>query len=93
MDLDGSIFPKCKNTKVRNPIHLKEIFDQYCDEFLELQNCNEYKNHDGTLNYGYFLRIYKTAFFWKKIRFEDRSQAFLYKRRGFLHDNNFDMYK
>ena len=91
MNQDGSINPNQK--RQRRPENLDVIFNEYCDEFLELENNKDYKYFNGTLSFGYFLKVYKAAFFWKKVRFENYRQDFLYKRRGFLNDDNMKMYK
>jgi hypothetical protein len=78
---------------VRSSDHLKAKFNEYCDEFLELESVSDYKSFNGTLAYGYFLKVYKAAFFWKKITFEQKRQTFLSKRRGYLIDKEFALYK
>ena len=47
----------------------------------------------GIINFPYFIRVYKTAFFWKKIRFMKRRKLFLKERRGYLYSEKMKLYK
>jgi hypothetical protein len=55
--------------KYQNRVHMKHVFEQYCEDNLEIENSHDYQDFNGTLHFGYFLRVYKTVFFWKKLRF------------------------
>lgn len=48
---------------------------------------------DGIIEFGYFIRIYKTAFFWKKIKFEEKRLELLSDRRGLLMNKKYELYK
>ena len=52
---------------------------------MDLENSAKYFDKEtGNINFAYFIRIYKTAYFWKKIRFEKRRKMYLEQRRGYL---------
>jgi hypothetical protein len=73
--------------------NLDKVFNEYCAHYLDLENVNDYKDFSGSLVYTYFLRVYKTAFFWKKIYFEKRRVDIMEQRRGFLFSKDMEMYK
>ena len=70
MDRLGCLLSDEESVRNQRPINLQKVFDDYCDEFLDLNNSDQYINSNDTIKFSYFLRIYKIAFFWKKIRFE-----------------------
>lgn len=74
--------------------NLAKVFKQYCDYYLDLQNCAQYFDKEtGNITFPYFIRIYKTAYFWKKVRFEKRRRMFLEQRRGYLFSKEEDKYR
>ena len=70
-----------------------KVFIQYCEQYLDLSNSKSYINMQGIINFPYFIRVYKTAFFWKKIRFMKRRKLFLKERRGYLYSEKMKLYK
>ena len=54
-------------------------------------------NPDGpfpsVMNFNYFLRVYKTVQFWKRVRFEQTRPVLLSERRGFFVEQDWDNYK
>jgi hypothetical protein len=50
--------------------NIKKVLLLYCQENLDIDNVQSQINDQGIIQFGYFIRIYKTAFFWKKIFFE-----------------------
>lgn len=60
-----------KKTDLQADSNLQKVFKQYCEYYLDLENSSQYIDKEtGAITFPYFLRIYKTAYFWKKIRFE-----------------------
>lgn len=59
-----------KKPKLHTEQNIKNVFDEYCRNYFDLNNLSNYKSYNGMLTFQVFLRLYKTAFFWKKIRFE-----------------------
>lgn len=50
MDQDGVIKKDNMHaTKNRSKVNLEKIFNQYCEEFLDLENVKDFKDFDGTL--------------------------------------------
>jgi hypothetical protein len=69
MDKFGRIIETKK--ELYNKENQQKVFQEYCEYFLDLDNASQYYDKEtGHITFPYFLRIYKTAFFWKKIRFE-----------------------
>lgn len=70
------------------------VFKQYCEYYLDLGNSAQYfEKETGIINFPYFIRIYKTAYFWKKIRFEKRRRMYLEQRRGYLFSKDETKYR
>ena len=90
MDRTGCLLDDEVSVRNQRDINLQKVFDEYCEEFLDLTNSDQYINSNGTLKFPYFLRIYKIAFFWKKIWFEKHRVRLLKERRGFLFAKEID---
>lgn len=72
----------------------KKVFKEYCDYYLDLENCSQYYDQTtGQITFPYFIRIYKTAFFWKKVRFEGPRKMYLEQRRGYLFTKDEEKYR
>ena len=93
MDRTGQFLSDDLSVRNQRPINLQKVFDDYCDEYLDVNNSDQYINYNGSIKFVYFLRIYKIAFFWKKIRFEKERIKCLKKRRGFLFAKDMERYK
>ena len=93
MDRFGQLLGDELSVRNQRPINLQKVFDDYCDEYLDVNNSDQYMNFNGSIKFVYFLRIYKIAFFWKKIRFEKERIRCLKERRGFLFAKDIDNYK
>ena len=72
----------------------KAVFKEYCSYYLDLDNSSQYfDTTTGQITYPYFIRVYKTAFFWKKIRFETQRKVYLEQRRGYLFTKDEEKYR
>ena len=76
------------------------MFGQYCERYLDLEHSAKYMQKanfagigEGHVQFGYFLRIYKTAFLWKKIFFERKRVELFEQRRGHLFNQNDNLYR
>ena len=52
----------------------------YVDEHLP-EDINEIKDSVGMIKFDYFLRLYKTAIVWNRVKFAERKKELLEKRR------------
>jgi len=79
-------------------------FDTYVEKNLYLNHpnylytyCFPHSTPEGPqpklINFNYFLRIFKTISFWKRVRFEQTRPVLLAERRGFLLDKDDKKYK
>lgn len=73
--------------------NMQKCFDEYCDYYLDLENAALNYDKLGIINFPYFLRVYKTAFFWKKIFFEKKRLNLLETRRGYLYTKEEEKYR
>lgn len=56
-----------------------KMFDQFCEDFLELDQSHV---NSGLIEpFEYFEQLMKTAFFWKKMFFEVKKQEMIEHRR------------
>ncbi len=48
------------------------MFDQFCHHYLDLDNVSRHMDESKNLvtDFEYLITLLKTAFFWKKMRFE-----------------------
>lgn len=80
--------------ELQDKANLDKMFKEYCNFFLDIENCSQYYDQTtGNISFPYFIRIYKTAFFWKKVRFEGQRKIYLEQRRGFLFTKEDDKYR
>ena len=35
--------------RLNRPINIQKVFDQYCEEYLDVDNCDQYINTDGSI--------------------------------------------
>ena len=91
MDRFGRI--KDKNSDLLDAQNMQAVFDDYCDNMLDLDNAQNYIGSNGRVNFNYFLRVYKTGFLWKKIKFARKRVQFIEKRRGFLYQKQHELYE
>ena len=82
-----------KDSTLLRQKNIQSVFDDYCEQYLDLDNSEKYIKDDNVIGFGYFLRLYKTAFFWKKIRFEQKRVAMLSERRGYLAEKDHQAYE
>ena len=57
--------------------NLQNCFKEYCNYYLDLENAESNYDKFGQISFPYFLRVYKTAFFWKKVFFEKKRLNYL----------------
>ena len=63
----------------------KDLFDDFCEEWLELDK--EHLDENGMLApFDYFIKVLKTAFFWKKVIFFKTRESLVAMRRKELMD-------
>ena len=92
MDKYGRINPDKKD--LHTETNKTAIFKEYCQYYLDLEQSSQYYDQTtGIITFPYFLRIYKTAFLWKKIRFEQQRRVFLEQRRGYLFSKDEEKYR
>ena len=91
MDRCGRIIDQ--SSALLHPDNLRAVFDDYCEDLLDLDNSERYLNDEGIVAFSYFLRVYKTAFFWKKVRCEQKRISLSQKRRGLLSEKKHDGYQ
>jgi hypothetical protein len=81
------------------------MLDEYCEQWLDLGNLEKHfeetdeaspQNSDKILKFDYFVLLFKSIFFWKKMRFQPIKEA-LYQRRREVYfgqtEPNMDAYK
>jgi len=68
-----------------------EIFEEYIDE--NLGDPEENKDPSGLLTFDYFLRVYKTALIWNRIKFQERKTELIKHRREALKQNNMETFR
>lgn len=68
-----------------------EIFEAYIDENLEDPEQN--MDAAGLLTFDYFLKVYKTALIWNRIKFHERKTELTKHRREALKQNNMETFR
>ena len=63
-----------------------EFFDKYIDENLEDPNNN--KDEVGHLTFDYFIKVYKTALIWNRVKFANRKAELVEQRRKALKNDD-----
>jgi len=63
----------------------------YIDKHIGPQE--EEKTQSGLVSFAYFLQIYKTAFVWNRVKFQDAKKKLISKRRRALKENNLTEYR
>lgn len=92
MDKFGRIQQNKKD--LQDDANLNKVFKQYCNYYLDLENSSTYFDKEsGNITFPFFIRIYKTAYFWKKIRFEKKRRMYLEQRRGYLFTKDENKYR
>lgn len=49
MDAHGKLLKDKIDSRLQRPEYLKEIFTQYCEEFLELEHTGDYLEYNGII--------------------------------------------
>lgn len=66
----------------------KAMFEDYCQKWLDIGNLESYydpkvvETGNKILKLDYFLLVFKSVFFWKKLRFEGIKDELYNKRRA-----------
>ena len=68
-----------------------EIFEAYIDE--NLGDPEQNKDPSGLLTFDYFLKVYKTALIWNRIKFEERKTELIKHRREALKTDNMETFR
>jgi hypothetical protein len=68
-----------------------EIFEAYVEEHLG--NPEDNKDPSGLLTFEYFLKVYKTALIWNRIKFAERKEELTKLRRSSLKTNNMEAFR
>ena len=68
-----------------------EIFEAYIDG--NLGDPEQNKDPSGLLTFDYFLKVYKTALIWNRIKFEERKTELIKHRREALKTNNMETFR
>ena len=67
------------------------VFDAYIEENLE--EPDNHKEPSGMLTFDYFIKVYKTALIWNRIKFADKKKEMLKHRRNALKNNDMERYR
>ena len=68
-----------------------EIFEAYIDENLDDPEKN--KDPAGLLTFEYFLKVYKTALIWNRIKFADKKKELTNLRRLALKKDDMEKFR
>jgi hypothetical protein len=68
-----------------------DIFEAYIDE--NLGDPEQNKDPVGLLTFDYFLKVYKTALIWNRIKFESIKTKLVKQRREALKNNKMESFR
>jgi len=57
------------------------MFDKYLKDHLMMEDMSTVKDKEGLLTFDFFLKGYKTALIWSRIKFVERKKNMIWDRR------------
>ena len=66
--------------------------DKYIQDNLILKDMSKIKDDKGLLTFEYFLKGYKTALIWSRVKFADKKKKLVQKRRMALQKKDMIKY-
>ena len=71
---------------------LDDLMFEYVDEHLA-EDVNEITDAVGMIKFDYFLKLYKTAIVWNRVKFAESKKEMLQKRRAALKENDMQTWR